>query len=686
MPRGVNFSGNCKLPTIPDGSTYHARGLRAGYGPDAPVSFVGRPAPLDELEVHLTRLRTWGLTFLRLLVTWEAIEHDGPGIYDDDYIAYIVEVVRKCREYGVSVFIDPHQDCWSRWTGGDGAPAWTLEAAGFDLRNLHSSGAAMTHQGHGDPFPKMGWFSNYCRLACATMFTLWWGGDTFAPGLKCPDGGSFQQWLQRHYIESMARLARALRDEPNVVGFETMNEPSPGWVGREADLDEWGLPPVGFMSGPRLTPLEAWCTGIGATIEVDSWAEPLRYDRRVVINPHGASAWLEGQAGCIWLQHGVWMCSCPPKLTRPDYFRRKQDGSKYDFMQEFFAPFLKSFREAISKELPRALILVESPIWLEHDGEVRAPVGLTPKETEGLVWAPHYYDGITLLTKNFRDWFTFDEKHKPVFGTRERIVDAFARVVESHRSHADSIGPRGVPSVMGETGIPFDMSNGEHYNGGDWSKVTHAADAVLCALERRLMPFTWWNYCPENTNLKGDMWNGEDFSVWSADQQHDRADIHSGGRALPALIRPYALRTAGIPLSMTFNAFSSKRMWRLNFSTADWPCTTNETIIFVPQYQYVDRRQLVIEVSDGSWQLDWEQQTLIYKHTDIHTVHEVVLWRDKDGGAADAAALSQLGQGSARDNPIDTLPDFSRRGRARTRHSGQEVQPSPSSPARLTST
>ena len=105
-------------------------------------------ARLDEAHEHFERLRAWGFTFLRLLVTWEAIEHAGPGTYDTDYLDYLEALVRKAGEHGLSLFIDPHQDVWSRFTGGDGAPGWTLEAVGFDVDGLVPAGAALVHGLH----------------------------------------------------------------------------------------------------------------------------------------------------------------------------------------------------------------------------------------------------------------------------------------------------------------------------------------------------------------------------------------------------------------------------------------------------------------------------------------------------------------------------------------------------------
>ena len=121
--RGVNLGG-AKLPA----------GYRSDQSEEAgdDASYIGRPFPLSEAAEHLGRLRAWGFNIVRLSVTWDALEHKGPKQYDTDYVQYVLEVVKACKAFGLYVYVDPHQDVWSRHCGGSGAPAWTQRAGADD--------------------------------------------------------------------------------------------------------------------------------------------------------------------------------------------------------------------------------------------------------------------------------------------------------------------------------------------------------------------------------------------------------------------------------------------------------------------------------------------------------------------------------------------------------------------------
>jgi hypothetical protein len=295
--RGVNLGGSSKVP-FPGGATY----IREGFFEHHGVSFVGHPVPLEESDEHFRRLKSWGLTFLRFLVTWEAIEHGGPGQYDEAYLDYLRAVVRVAGKHGLTLFIDSHQDVWSRFTGGDGAPGWTLEAVGFDMTCFAETGAAIVHQTHGDPFPRMIWPTNNHKLAAATMWTLFFGGNDFAPETKI-DGEPAQEYLQRHYIAAIRQVAERLADFEYVLGYDTLNEPAAGYIGLstlEAAL--WRL-----KIGPTPTPFQSMLLGAGIPQEVDVYELKATGPKKVgtrMMNPDGLSAWREGFEP-IWKQHGV---------------------------------------------------------------------------------------------------------------------------------------------------------------------------------------------------------------------------------------------------------------------------------------------------------------------------------------------------------------------------------------------
>ena len=81
-----------------------------------------------------------------------------------------------------------------------------------------------------DDFPQLMWANNYYRFAAFTMFTLFFGGKTYAPNLM-RDGLNIQDYLQEHYVNAYAYVARRIGHLPNVVGFGTMNEPHFGLIG-----------------------------------------------------------------------------------------------------------------------------------------------------------------------------------------------------------------------------------------------------------------------------------------------------------------------------------------------------------------------------------------------------------------------------------------------------------------------
>jgi hypothetical protein len=605
MLHGINLGGSSKVPFTPNGATY----IREGFFDHRNVSFVGRPFPLDQADEHLSRLREWGFDFLRLLVTWEAIEHAGPGIYNQAYLDYILAVVKKADQFGFNLFIDPHQDVWSRFSGGDGAPGWTLEAAGFDLTHFAETGAAIVHATHGDPFPRMIWGSNTGKLACATMFSLFFGGTDFAPNTKV-EGEPAQDYLQRHYIEAIQQVALRLKDQPNVLGYDTMNEPSCGYIGWKDLNTPGGLLAIGDVP----TPFQSMLLGEGIPQEVPVWGLGLASFKRLgshLLNEARMHAWKDG-FGCIWRQNGVWDydSSGIPHLLQPDYFN-KVNGNAIDFSRDYYRPFANRFATAIRSSHPNALIFLETqedtPIskWGEQDAS-------------GIVYAPHWYDAYVLIKKAYISFLGVDSLKRKLVVGQPAIRRSYQRQLASIKGHTElQLGD--VPFVLGEFGIPFDLEEKKAYKTGNFRLQVKALQRSMQAIEDNLLNYTLWNYTPDNNNLHGDLWNDEDLSIYSPDQRIDPRDINSGGRALEAVVRPYPKATAGELIKSNFNPRT--RVFTLVFRHD--PGISAPTEIYIPNFQYP--HGFSVRVSDGRYEIQRSEQTLLYWPNPDRKVHKLTI-------------------------------------------------------------
>jgi hypothetical protein len=545
--RGVNVGG--KLPL---GHTTWSQPPRAG-------SFVGTLFELDTIDTHLKRLASCGFTLLRLNVTWEALEPEVEGVYDAAYISYLLSVVRACGRHNMWVVIDSHQDAWSRWTGGDGAPKWTMEWLGMDTAAFPHTRSAMHHcadTGH------LTWFTNYTLYGAGTMFALFFGGKRFAPATTVK-GVNVQEWLQAAYIRAWCKVAEAVANEPNVLGFEPMNEPNAGWIGLP-NLRRLPLP--GYM-GWDLTPWESIRLANGDSLDVASFTYVNAYRRTEQANPTHRSAWKPTYTD-VWKENGVW--GEKEGLIRPAHFKLS-DGESFE--SHFLTPFNRRFALAIGSYNRRWWIVCYPKL----------------QDIPTSIAAPHWYDNITLVMNRYIPFLALSDDQSIVYpypATRahKHALERLTTPVETG------------PFFLGEVGIPWLGSVGT---------TAKALESTMTAVDSRfLSALTMWNYNAHHTQERGDGWNLEDFSIW---------DPNLAFR-MPNAIRPYAMVLAGKPVSMQWEPSAQSKTFTLIFDLHD-DVRSDTSLIFIPEMHY-RRSSLSAWASDGGrLKHNWTQQTLEYRHT-----------------------------------------------------------------------
>lgn len=573
---------------------------------------------------------------------------------------------------------------------------WTIYACGLNPQSFAATEAALVQNTYSNPdeFPKMIWSTNYHRLAAATMFTLFFAGRDFAP--KCIiDGRNIQDYLQSHFINACVHLAKRIYeagDLENVVvmGWESMNEPNRGMTGHP-DLSV--IPKdQALKKGSSPTAWQTFLTGTGRACEVETWEigglGPYKVGT-TLIDPHGEKAWLpenydDSKYGykrdpgwklgeCIWAQHGVWDPATDTLLKKEYFAKNPRTGETIDyptFTSTYFMDFFRGFRDAIRAQHKDCIMLMQYPT-LELPPEVAGTEDDDPK----MAFTPHFYDGITLMTKKWNRTWNVDvvgilrgKYYHPVFAIKvgeTAIRNCFRDQLATLRQEGrDRVGKH--PCLLTEFGIPYDMDDKYAYQTGDYSSQSAALDANHYAVEGSLMEGAFlWLYMARNTHERGDQWNGEDLSICSLDDkplpmsavpraslENPRAststrgvgdetsvtpsNIHKvlttpsisskpgdnaeaagtpGYRAAEAFVRPAPVFVAGTITEYGFDL----RSCTFNLKV-DGKGARNEapTVVYLPEFHYPSDAADV-EVSSGKWEIKMDEdgplvQRLLWWH------------------------------------------------------------------------
>ncbi len=614
---GANLSGSTKFPAGTD-----------------PISYVGKPFDLADAEHHFAIMRKLGFNVVRFLVIWEGVEPYASGEYDEAYLDYIEKVVRLAGENGLYVFLDMHQDFFSRHlvalfddggdelnlydkkeialaeqyglnnrVGGDGAPAWAVKAClpekfvggpewGLPFW-LGSSPRTVS-----DVIPFQLWGVNiFISLDVNRCFAAMLAGREVYPHYTI-EGKNVQDYLQDSYANAWRQIAKRVKDLPNVLGYDLMNEPAGlfirlpiqallyreaksagGKIGHDRAMEivnEFldGLVEGGLGAGQADLMREAFMSDVGLPTSLDE---------------------IEAQG------------FAPDRALDP--WRPELDAAlaiNSNFNKTHLQPFYAKVGGAILEEDPDAIMFIEQALGAMDrgiGGQWAEPM-TRPEGFDQMVYAPHYYTDIYPHLGVNAPPREFTPEEKWLRDYRDAIADAIEPATFSLGNP---------PVLMGEFGTYFNFGGIEESMANDYLISTLVLNPYYEAYDEMLVHRTVWCYSPENTAENGDGWNREDFSVLGPDGQPRSWQAYS--RAVPRA-------TAGRLTSMYFHSpvhyFEPRPGEQTPYLEFHMEMagveTSAPTEIFVPPLQYTDG--FYVKVSDGRCEYDPERFVLYWHVAD----------------------------------------------------------------------
>ena len=280
-------------------------------------------------EEFFSKYRANGFNLIRLAVQWANIEPK-MGKYSESYLESMDEIFRLAEKYGVYILLDSHQDLYSGFGGiggGDGAPDWACMMDGYKAK----------------PY-KFVWAEAYVFGKWVhSCFDHFWNNDSI-------NG----KGLQDRYADMWRMLASRYGDSPALFGYDFLNEPAPGSLGKKMALL---LLPAG--------------------------AKQILFSKKIN-RLDIAGALVKGDMKKL-------LDSIPGSIIRD--IVGKIDKYEAQFDKKYYTPFLNRMAAAVREVTPNGIMMMEQPYLC--NGGVRLTAG--PITVNGVreplqCYGPHAYD------------------------------------------------------------------------------------------------------------------------------------------------------------------------------------------------------------------------------------------------------------------------------------------------------
>ena len=167
----------------------------------------------------------WGLNVVRVGFHWHMVEYE-PGIYNQSYINDLVDFVARLNQHDIYVILDMHQDCWSpRFCNAHGIPAMYSNGYSTD----YNPGGSKAYP---EPVVKPTYNSKGEITNCNQVGKLVFGWATcyftYSVGVAAQRLYDNDETILEKFGEFWQMIALKVKDFPNILGYELLNEP---WLG-----------------------------------------------------------------------------------------------------------------------------------------------------------------------------------------------------------------------------------------------------------------------------------------------------------------------------------------------------------------------------------------------------------------------------------------------------------------------